>query len=68
MLTMGKSRKKKQEDKLALAAVSKEMEKPRMTQSARELTPLTADSLVMKNDADQRTVDSHPATVVVDES
>ena len=65
---MDKNRRKKQEDKLALAAVIKEMAKPRMTESAREQSPMANDRLVVKNDADQRTVDVHSPAVVVDET
>jgi hypothetical protein len=53
--------------RLAFSEASEEMEKPRMTRSAREQTQ-TANDLVVKNHADKRTVDVHPATVVVDEA
>jgi hypothetical protein len=57
-----------QSAKATLAAVIKEMEKPRMTESAREQSPMANDRLVVKNDADQRTVDVHSPAVVVDET
>ena len=65
---MGKQKTKEQTAKLALAAVIKEMAKPRMTESAREQSPMANDRLVVKNDADQRTVDVHSPAVVVDET
>ena len=61
---MDKNRRKKQEHKLALAEASKEMEKPRMTESAREQSPMANDRLVVKHDADERTVDVHAAVVL----
>jgi hypothetical protein len=57
-----------QSAKATLAAVIKEMAKPRMTESAREQSPMANDRLVVKNDADQRTVDVHSPAVVVDET
>ena len=65
---MDKNRRKKQEDKLALAAVIKEMAKPRMTESAREQSPMANGRLVVKHDADQRTVDLHASAVVIDKT
>jgi hypothetical protein len=68
MLTMLKTRIGTQKDKQILAAVIKEMAKPRMTESAREQSPMANDRLVVKNDADQRTVDLHASAVVIDKT
>jgi hypothetical protein len=65
---MDKNRRKKQTAKATLAAVTKEMAKPRMTESAREQNALQNDGLVVRHDADQRTVDVHSPAVVVDET
>ena len=67
MLIVGKSLTKKQESKLALAEASKEMAKPRMTESAREQTKIAAGALVVQHHAHQGTVDVHAPAVVSDE-
>jgi hypothetical protein len=53
---------------IALSEASEEMERPRITQSAREQAPITDDLLVVKYHADERTVDLHIAAVVVDKT
>jgi hypothetical protein len=63
MLTMLKTRIGTQKDKQILAKAIREMEKPRMTKSARE-----NDLLVVQDDTDERTVDLHAAAVVIDKS
>jgi hypothetical protein len=68
MLSMVKILTKKQQDKLILAEAKMEMAKPVVTQSAREQDPLWNDGLVVKHDADERTVDVHPTAVVVDKA
>jgi hypothetical protein len=65
---VGKRKTKEQTAKLALAAVIKEMAKPRMTESAREQSPMANGRLVVKHDADQRTVDLHASAVVIDKT
>jgi hypothetical protein len=68
MLSMVKTLTKKQQDKLILAEATIEMAKPVMTLSARAQRPIVNARLVVKHDADKRTVDVHPAAVVVDKS
>jgi hypothetical protein len=65
---MDKNQRKKQEHKLALTEASKEMAKPRMTESAREQSPMPNDRLVVKDDTDERTVDLHASAVVIDKT
>jgi hypothetical protein len=68
MLTMLKTRIGTQKDKQILAAVIKEMAKPRMTESAREQRHAGKDFLVVKDDTDERTVDLHASAVVIDKT
>jgi hypothetical protein len=63
-----KRQTKTQSARAILAEVLKEMAKPRMTKSAREQSHTGNDFLVVKHDADQRTVDVHSSAVVVDET
>ncbi len=68
MLSIVKTLTKKQQGELILAEAKMEMAKPVATLSAREQDPSSNDGLVVKHDADERTVDVHSTAVVLDKA